>query len=140
MNQLTVNLHLMFTTFYWPDTTRYKIICESGAFSSDYYVIDSQLQLHGHTPEDALIEVAPREGEFTIRNEDIISAIEQNADEVALVFIGGVNYLTGQFFDIESITDAAHKAGAYCGFDLAHAVGNVELKLHDWEVDFACWC
>jgi kynureninase len=140
MNQLTVNLHLMFTTFYWPDNTRYKIICESGAFSSDYYVIDSQLQLHGLFPEDALIEVAPREGEFIIRNEDIISAIENNAEEVALVFIGGVNYLTGQFFDVKSISDAAHKAGAYCGFDLAHAVGNVELKLHDWEVDFACWC
>jgi kynureninase len=140
MNQLTVNLHLLLTTFYQPDNNRYKIICEHGAFSSDLYAIDSQLQLHGLDPGKALIEVKPREGEYSIRNEDIISAIKENADELALVIIGGVNYFTGQFFDLPSITAAAHEAGAPCGFDLAHAVGNVQLHLHDWEVDFACWC
>lgn len=140
MNQLTVNLHLMFTTFYQPNKNWYKIICEAGAFSSDFYAIDSQLQMHGFDPADALIEVKPRDGEYSVRNEDIILAINENADELALVFIGGVNYFTGQFFDLESITAAAHEAGAPCGFDLAHAVGNVELHLHDWEVDFACWC
>jgi len=140
MNQLTVNLHLMFITFYRPDKKRYKIICESHAFTSDQYAIDSQLELHRLSPDDALIELKPREGEYTIRNEDIISAIKENRDELALVIIGGINYYTGQFFNMELITAAAHEVGAKCGFDLAHAVGNVELKLHDWDVDFACWC
>lgn len=140
MNQLTVNLHLMFTTFYRPDKKRFKIICEYRAFTSDLYAIDSQLQMHGLDPDEALIEVKPREGEYSIRNEDIISAIKENGDELALVLIGGVNYFTGQFFDMKSITAVAHEVGANCGFDLAHAVGNVELKLHDWDVDFACWC
>src|SRR5690242_8366597 len=140
MNQLTVNLHLMMTTFFRPSGKRYKILCESHAFTSDIYAIDSQLKLHGLNPPEALIELKPREGEFTLRTEDIVSTIKNNAEEIALVLIGGINYYTGQSFDMQAITDAAHDAGAYCGFDLAHAVGNVELHLHDWNVDFACWC
>ena len=140
MNTLTVNLHLMMTTFYRPDKKRFKIICENRAFTSDLYAIDSHLQLHGLSPEEGLIEMKPREGEYTLRTEDIILTIKENADELALVLFGGINYFTGQLFDMESITAAAHEAGAKCGFDLAHAVGNVELKLHDWDVDFACWC
>ncbi len=140
MNQLTVNLHLMLTTFYRPDEKRYKILCENHAFTSDLYAFDSQMKLHGLDPEDALIEMKPRDGEFTLRNEDIIATIKENADELALVLFGGINYFTGQFFDMKSIAAAAHESGAFCGFDLAHAVGNVELHLHDWDVDFACWC
>lgn len=140
MNTLTVNLHLMLTTFYRPGKKRYKILCENRAFSSDLYAIDSQLKLHGLAPEEALIEMKPRRGEIALRNEDIISTIKENADELALVIIGGINYYTGQLFNMKAITQAAHDAGAYCGFDLAHAVGNVELHLHDWKVDFACWC
>ncbi|MGN6603231.1 MAG: kynureninase [Ginsengibacter sp.] len=140
MNQLTVNLHLMMTTFFRPSEKRYKILCESHAFTSDMYAIDSQLKLHGLNPGEALIELKPREGEITLRTEDIISMIKNNAEEIALVLIGGINYYTGQFFDMKAITEAAHEAGAICGYDLAHAVGNVELHLHDWNVDFACWC
>lgn len=140
MNQLTVNLHLMFTTFYRPDKKRYKILCEVRAFTSDQYMMDSQFRLHGIDPVDGLIEVKPRTGETFIRNDDIVSAIKNNKDEIALVFFGGINYVTGQFFDMEAITAAAHEIGAFCGFDLAHAAGNVALQLHDWNVDFACWC
>lgn len=140
MNQLTVNLHLLMVSFYRPTKQRYKIICEAKAFPSDQYAFESQVQFHGLNPNEAIIEVSPRVGEHTIRHEDIIKAIEDNADSLALVLFGGVNYYTGQLFDMKSITDAAHKAGAYAGFDLAHAAGNAELHLHDWEVDFACWC
>ena len=140
MNQLTVNLHLLLTTFYRPTKERYKIICEAKAFPSDQYAFESQVQLAGLDPLSTIIEVKPRAGEHTIRNEDIISAIQQHGEEVQLVIIGGINYYTGQVFDMQSITSAAHAVGTYCGFDLAHAVGNVELKLHDWDVDFACWC
>jgi len=113
---------------------------EGGAFPSDQYAIESQVEYHGCKSKDAIIEVFPREGEYTLRTEDIISAIEQNADELALVLFAGVNYYTGQVFDIEAITKAGHKAGAYVGFDLAHAVGNVPLELHNWDADFASWC
>jgi len=140
MNQLTVNLHLLMVSFYKPTKQRYKIICEAKAFPSDQYALESQVKFHGYAYEDAVVEVAPREGEHTIRLEDILETIEANKDSVALVMFGGVNYYTGQLFDMKTITEAAHKAGAICGFDLAHAAGNVELKLHDWEVDFACWC
>jgi kynureninase len=140
MNQLTVNLHLMMTTFFRPSQKRNKILCENRAFTSDIYAIDSQLKLHGIDPSEGLIELKPREGEFTLRTEEIVSTIKNNADEIALVLIGGINYYTGQLFDMKAIAEAAHEAGAYCGFDLAHAVGNVELHLHDWNVDFACWC
>lgn len=140
MNQLTVNLHLLMVTFYRPTRQRYKIICESKAFPSDQYAFESQVRYHGYDPADAIIEVSPREGEHTLRTEDILSAIELHGDSVALVLFGGVNYYTGQLFDMKAITEAAHGAGAYAGFDLAHAAGNVELHLHDWDTDFACWC
>ncbi len=140
MNQLTVNLHLMMASFYRPTKQRYKIICEAKAFPSDQYAFESQALFHGLDPDEVIIEIKPREGEHTLRTEDIISIIEQHANETALVLFGGINYYTGQYFDIKTITQAAHKAGAYAGFDLAHAAGNVELKLHEWDVDFACWC
>ena len=138
MNQLTVNLHLLMASFYRPDK-RYKIICEAKAFPSDQYALLSQVKLHGFD-EYAIIEVGPRPGTQVIAIEDILEAIEQYKDELAVVIFGGVNYYSGQVFDMKAITDAAHKAGAYCGFDLAHAIGNVPLQLHNWDVDFACWC
>jgi kynureninase len=140
MNHLTVNLHLLLITFYRPTKQRYKIICEAKAFPSDQYAIESQIELHGLNAEDAIIEVKPREGEINIRTEDIIETINKHAEEVAVVLFGGINYYTGKVFNMKAITEAAHKAGAYCGFDLAHAAGNIELHLHDWNVDFACWC
>jgi len=140
MNQLTVNLHLLMTTFYRPTKERFKIICEAKSFPSDQYAFESQVKLHGVNPDEAIIEVTPREGEYSIRTEDIIATIEKHSSSIALVLFSGVNYYTGQVFDMPSITKAAHKVGAYCGFDLAHAAGNIELHLHDWNVDFACWC
>jgi kynureninase len=140
MNQLSVNLHLMMTSFYRPTATRYKIICEASAFPSDQYAFQSQVRLHGFHPNDAIVEVKPREGEYALRTEDILLAIEENTDSVALVLFGGVNYFTGQVFNMDTIAKAAHDAGAYVGFDLAHAIGNIPLKMHDWNVDFACWC
>lgn len=140
MNHLTVNLHLLLSTFYRPTKERYKIICEAKAFPSDQYALQSQATLHGFKADDAIVEVAPREGENNIRTEDILQAIADNGDEVAIVLFGGINYYTGKVFDMKTITIAAHKASAYCGFDLAHAAGNIELNLHDWDVDFACWC
>ena len=140
MNQLTVNLHLLMISFYRPTKQRYKIICEAKAFPSDQYAFESQARLHGFDPEEAIIEVHPRDGEHNIRTEDILSTIKQNAGQTALVIFGAVNYYSGQAFDMKTITKAAHDAGAYCGFDLAHAIGNIELHIHDWNVDFACWC
>jgi kynureninase len=140
MNSLTVNLHLLFVSFYQTNTKRYKILMEGGAFPSDQYAVESQVVYHGFKPEDAIIELFPREGELTLRTEDVLSAIEKNADELALVLFGGINYYTGQLFDMAAIAALAHKAGAYAGFDLAHAAGNVPLSLHDWDADFACWC
>ncbi|UTW63627.1 kynureninase [bacterium SCSIO 12741] len=140
MNGLTTNLHLMMVSFYRPTAERYKIVCEAKAFPSDQYALESQVRHHGLNPDEALIEIAPREGEHLIREEDILQAIEEAGDSLALVMIGGVNYYTGQVFDMEKITAAGHKAGAYVGWDLAHGAGNIPLKLHDWNVDFACWC
>ncbi|MEJ7626150.1 MAG: kynureninase [Ferruginibacter sp.] len=140
MNQLTVNLHLLMTTFYRPTKTRYKIICEAKAFPSDQYAMASQVALHGFDPQEAIIEIKPEEGSFFISNSTIIDAIKEHGDSVALVLFSGVNYYNGQVFDMESIAKAAHEAGAKCGFDLAHAAGNISLKMHDWNVDFACWC
>lgn len=140
MNSLTVNLHLMMAGFYRPTKERYKIICEAKAFPSDQYAFASQALLHNLNPEDVIVEVKPRAGEHTLRTEDILATIAQYAHKTALVLFGGINYYTGQYFDVAAITAAAHKAGAYAGFDLAHAAGNVELKLHEWDVDFACWC
>ncbi|GEO11268.1 kynureninase [Segetibacter aerophilus] len=140
MNSLTVNLHLLMLTFYRPTETRYKIIMEAGAFPSDQYAVETQVKHHGFNPEEAVIEIAPREGEKTLRHEDIISAIETNGASVAMVMLGGINYYSGQLFDIQSITEATQKVGAIAGFDLAHASGNVHLDLHNWNVDFAVWC
>lgn len=140
MNQLTINLHLLMAGFYRPTKQRYKIICESKAFPSDQYAFESQVLFHGLNPDETIIEVKPRDGEFNLRTEDILSTIQQHANETALVLFGGINYYSGQYYDLKKIAEAAHNAGAYAGFDLAHAAGNVELKLHDWNVDFACWC
>lgn len=140
MNNLTANLHLMMVSFYRPTASRFKIMMEAGAFPSDQYAMESQARFHGLNPDEAIIELKPREGEYTLRTEDILSAIETHKDSLAIVMMGGVNYYTGQAFDMQAITTAAHKAGAIAGFDLAHAAGNLHLKLHDWDVDFAVWC
>lgn len=140
MNQLTVNLHVMLTTFYRPTEKRFKILTEAGAFSSDQYAVASQIQLHGLNPSEVLIELAPRKGEYHLRIEDILASIRHHTTELALVLFPGVQYYTGQFFDIKAITTAAHEAGAYAGFDLAHAIGNVPMSLHSDGVDFAVWC
>lgn len=140
MNNLTVNLHLMMVSFYRPTATRYKIIMEAGAFPSDQYAMESQAKFHGYAYEDAVIEVHPRKGEHSLRTEDILQVIEDHGSEVALVMFSGVQYYTGQAFDMLAITQKAHEVGANAGFDLAHAAGNLELKLHEWDVDFAVWC
>lgn len=140
MNGLTTNLHLLFASFYKPTNKRYKIICEKKAFPSDQYMLESQVIHHGLNPAETIIEIEPRDGKHLVDHEDIYTAIRENADELALVFIGGVNYYSGQLFDMKSITEHAHKVGALAAFDLAHAFGNVELHLHDWNVDFAAWC
>ncbi|MBY0435209.1 MAG: aminotransferase class V-fold PLP-dependent enzyme, partial [Cyclobacteriaceae bacterium] len=127
MNQLTVNLHLMMMSFYRPTKTRYKIITEAGAFSSDQYAFESQIKIHGLDPADALIELRPREGEFFLHTEDIINKITEPGEAVALVIFGAVQYYSGQWFDVKRITEAAHRVGAYAAFDLAHAIGNVPL-------------
>lgn len=139
-NTLTVNLHLLMMSFYRPEGKRYKIIMEAGAFPSDQYAVETQVRMYGYDPEDAIIEIKPRDGHHIIEEEDILSAIETAGETLALVMFGGVNYYTGQFFDLKAITAAAHRVGAYAGYDLAHAVGNIPLQLHDWNVDFACWC
>ena len=139
MNSLTVNLHLLMVSFYRPTKMRYKIIIERGAFPSDRYAVLSQLKFHGFD-ESGLIELTPRDGETTLRTEDIEALIAREGESVALILIGGVNYYTGQFFDLPRITQAGHAKGCIVGFDLAHAVGNLPLKLHEWGVDFAAWC
>lgn len=140
MNQLTVNLHLLMVSFYRPTKQRYKILCEAKAFPSDQYALQSQVKFHGFDPLDAIVEIGPREGEYEVKHEDIYAAIEANKDTLALIMIGGVNYFSGQVFDMKAITDAGHRAGAIVGFDLAHGAGNLKLALHDWGVDFAAWC
>src|ERR1700682_4165336 len=140
MNSLTVNLHLMMATFYRPTKTRFKILMEDPAFPSDTYAVKTQIVHHGLDPKEALVLAQPREGEFTVRTEDIVDLIEKQADQIALVLIAGINFFTGQLFDIEKITAAAQKRGITVGVDLAHAIGNVPLALHDWNVDFAVWC
>ena len=140
MNSLSVNLNLLMVSFYRPTPQRYKIMVEADAFPSDHYAVQQQAKFHGFAPDDAIIQLYPRAGEYTLRTEDIIAKIEEAGDTLALVMLGGVNYYTGQFFDLENITDAGHSVGATVGFDLAHAAGNVLLNLHDWQVDFATWC
>jgi len=140
MNALTVNLHLLLLTFYRPGPQRYKILIEAGAFPSDQYAVETQVRWHGRSPHEAIVEVGPREGERLIREEDILAAIDREKDSLALVLLGGVNYYTGQLFDMAAITKAIHRAGALAGFDLAHAIANVPLSLHDWGADFAVWC
>ncbi len=140
MNSLTVNLHLMMATFYRPTKERFRILIESPAFPSDEYAVQSQARLHGFDPERAIVRVRPRSGETSIRDEDILETIRREGASIAMILIGGVNYATGQFFDLASITRAGHEAGCVVGFDLAHAAGNVPLRLHDWGVDFAAWC
>jgi kynureninase len=140
MNSLTVNIHLMMATFYRPTAERFKILMEDPAFPSDTYAIKTQIVHHGLDPKEALVLAKPREGEFTVRTEDIIATIEKNAGSLAVVLIGAVNFFTGQSFDVATITAAAQKHGITVGIDLAHAVGNVPSSLHDWNVDFAVWC
>src|SRR2546429_877273 len=140
MNSLTVNLHLMMATFYRPTKSRFKILVEDPAFPSDTYAIKTQIAHHGLDPKDALILARPRKGEFTIGTEDIVDLINKHADQLAVVVFGGINFFTGQLFDIEKITAAAQNRGVVAGFDLAHAIGNAPLSLHDWNVDFAVWC
>ncbi|MGC6428988.1 MAG: kynureninase [Flavobacteriales bacterium] len=140
MNGLSVNIHLMMVSFYQPKGKRIKILCEAKAFPSDQYILESQVKFHGLDPNEVIVEVAPREGEHTINEQDIYAKIAELGDELALIFIGGVNYYTGQVFDMKHITKAGHEVGAFVGFDLAHAIGNIELFLHKWNVDFACWC
>jgi kynureninase len=140
MNQLTSNLHFLLVSFYRPSGKRTKILTETRPFPSDTYAFASQIAFHGGDPETDLVEVQPRDGEHTLRTEDIVAKIHELGDELALVCFGGVNFYTGQAFDMEAITKAAHAVGAIAGSDLAHAAGNLHLKLHDWNVDFACWC
>ncbi len=140
MNTLTVNLHLMLVSFYRPTTIRHKIVIESNAFPSDRYAVESQIRFHGFDPMKSLVELKPRDGEVMLRTDDIEEYVEIEGDEIALVMFGGVNYYTGQAFEMERIVKAVHAQGSVVGFDLAHAAGNIELRLHDWDVDFAVWC
>lgn len=140
MNTLTVNLHLLMVSFYRPTKKRFKIICEEKAFPSDQYMLASQVRFHGFNSDDAIVEVRKREGEHFWRTEDVVSKINEVGDELALVLIGGVNYYNGQVFDMKTITHTGQKVGAFVGWDLAHAAGNIELKLNEWKVDFASWC
>ncbi len=140
MNSLTVNLHLLLVSFYRPTASRYKILIEEGAFPSDLYAVQSQAQFHGFNPEEAVVELKPREGERLLRTEDILATIDELGDELALVMVGGVNYLTGQLYDVPTITKKGHEVGAKVGFDLAHAAGNVILKMHEWGPDFGVFC
>jgi kynureninase len=140
LNNLTTNLHLLMVSFYRPSSERNKIVIESGAFPSDQYAVETQLKFHGLKPQDALIELLPRPEEHTLRTEDILKTLDENRNSIALVLLSGVQYYTGQFFDIQTITNKAHEIGAMAGFDLAHAIGNIPMALHDWNVDFATWC
>ncbi len=140
MNSLTVNLHLMMVSFYRPTPQRHKIVIEDSAFPSDQYAIKSQIRFHGFNSDESLIELKPRDGERTLRDEDIIELVRREGPSIAFILVGGVNYSSGQVFDMRAIAEAGHKAGCMVGFDLAHAAGNIPLALHDWNADFAVWC
>lgn len=140
MNSLTVNLHLMMVSFYYPTKERHKIVVERGAFPSDQYAVQSQIRFHGFDPATSLIELTPRPNESCLRDEDIVTLIDHQGDEIALIMLGGVNYATGQAFDLANVTRSGHARGCVVGFDLAHAAGNLQLKLHEWGPDFAVWC
>lgn len=140
MNALTVNLHLLMISFYQPSSTRYKIVMEAGAFPSDQYAVASQVAFHGFDPATAIIEISPQPGNHTLTTAQIKETLLAHGESVALVLFGGVNYYTGQYFDLETITAIGHSIGAYVGFDLAHTVGNLPLQLHNWGPDFAVWC
>src|SRR5690606_1147514 len=140
MGSLTANLHFLLVSFYQPTKVRFKILMESDAFPSDRYMLESQVRFHGLNPKDAIIEVSPRSGEKTLRTEDILQTIKDYGNELALIMMSGIQYYTGQLFDLPKITRAGKSVGAVVGFDLAHAAGNVPLRLHEWEVDFAAWC
>jgi len=140
MNALTVNIHLLLVSFYQPNEKKYKIMIEKDAFPSDHYAVQSQIKFHGYDPESALVELVPRKEEKILRHEDILSAIENHGDELAVIYLGGVNYYTGQAFNLEKITRAGKEKKAVVGFNLAHSVGNLPLSLHDWDVDFSAWC
>ncbi|KAJ1932875.1 Kynureninase (L-kynurenine hydrolase), partial [Linderina pennispora] len=139
MNSLTVNVHLMLASFYKPTAERFKILIEAKAFPSDHYAVESQIQWH-KLPQEAMLLAKPREGERTLRTEDILRLIEEQGEHIAVVMLSGVQYYTGQVFEMEKITKAAQAKGCVVGWDLAHAAGNVPVQLHDWNVDFACWC
>ena len=140
MNALTVNIHFLLVSFYQPSKKRYKIMIEKDAFPSDHYAIQSQIRFHGYDPEQALVELVPRKDEKTLRNDDILSSIQDHGDQLSLIYLGGVNYYTGQAFDMGEISKAGKAQGAIVGFNLAHSVGNLPLRLHDWDIDFSAWC
>ncbi|PZF95985.1 kynureninase [Micromonospora deserti] len=140
MNSLTVNLHLLMVSFYRPAGVRTRIVIEDSAFPSDSYAVRSQARFHGLDPDETVVRLTPRPGEETLRTSDVCQFLDAEGDTVALVLLGGVNYLTGELMDIPAITAAGRAAGAVVGWDLAHAAGNVPLALHDWDVDFAAWC
>jgi kynureninase len=140
MNSLTVNLHLLMVSFYRPTGARHRILIEDHAFPSDSYAVRSQARFHGYDPDDAVVRLRPRPGEDTLRTADVVDHLSREGERVALVLLGGLNYLTGELLDVPAITAAGHAAGAVVGWDMAHAAGNVPLRLHDWGVDFAAWC